>query len=66
MVKITNSNILSTFRKQLGISKADEMAFAEAFQTIFEEALLQDKILKINAGILLTFNLNLYIMDIMQ
>lgn len=48
MVKITNSNILSTFRKQLGISKADEMAFAEAFQTIFEEALLQDKILKIS------------------
>jgi nucleoid DNA-binding protein len=48
MVKITNSNILSVFRKQLGISKADEMAFAEAFQTIFEEALLQDKILKIS------------------
>ena len=48
MVKITNSNILSTFRKQLGISKADEMAFAEAFQSIFEEALLQDKILKIS------------------
>lgn len=48
MVKITNSNILSTFRKQIGISKADEMAFAEAFQTIFEEALLQDKILKIS------------------
>lgn len=55
MVKITNSNILSTFRKQLGISKADEMAFAEAFQTIFEEALLQDKILKI--GGLGTFKL---------
>ena len=48
MVKITNSNILSVFRKQIGISKADEMAFAEAFQTIFEEALLQDKILKIS------------------
>lgn len=48
MVKITNSNILSTFRKQLGISKADEIAFVEAFQSIFEEALLQDKILKIS------------------
>ncbi len=48
MVKITNSNILSVFRKQLGISKADEMAFAEAFQSIFEEALLRDKILKIS------------------
>mgnify|MGYP003303140513 FL=1 len=48
MVKITNSNILSVFRKQIGISKADEIAFAEAFQSIFEEALLQDKILKIS------------------
>ncbi len=55
MVKITNSNILSVFRKQLGISKADEMAFAEAFQSIFEEALLRDKILKI--GGLGTFKL---------
>lgn len=55
MVKITNSNILSVFRKQIGISKADEMAFAEAFQSIFEEALLQDKILKI--GGLGTFKL---------
>ena len=48
MVKITNSNILSVFRKQIGISKADEIAFVEAFQSIFEEALLQDKILKIS------------------
>ena len=48
MAKITNSNILSLFRKQIGISKADEIAFAEAFQYIFEEALLQDKILKIS------------------
>ena len=48
MAKITNSNILSLFRKQIGISKADEIAFAEAFQSIFEEALLQDKILKIS------------------
>ena len=55
MVKITNSNILSVFRKQIGISKADEIAFAEAFQSIFEEALLQDKILKI--GGLGTFKL---------
>lgn len=48
MAKITNSNILSIFRKQLGVSKADEVAFAEAFQSIFEEALLRDKILKIS------------------
>ena len=44
MAKITNLNILSLFRKQIGISKADEIAFAEAFQSILEEALLQDKI----------------------
>ena len=48
MVKFTNSNILSAFRKQMGISKADEIVFVEAFQSIFEEALFQDKILKIN------------------
>ena len=48
MVKITNTNILSAFRKQVGISKVDEIAFAEAFQSIFEEALLRDKILKIS------------------
>ena len=44
MVKLTNINILSAFRKQMGISKADEIAFAEAFQSIFEEALLRDKV----------------------
>lgn len=48
MVKFTNSNILSIFRKQMGISKADETAFVEAFQVIFEEALLHDKVLKIS------------------
>ena len=48
MVKLTNTNILSAFRKQMGIPKADETAFAEAFQSIFEEALLRDKVLKIN------------------
>ena len=48
MVKLTNSNILSAFRKQVGISKADETAFAEAFQSTFEEALLRDKVLKIS------------------
>ena len=48
MVKITNSNILSVFRKQIGISKVDEIAFVEAFQSIFEEALLRDKVLKIS------------------
>lgn len=48
MVKFTNSNILSAFRKQMGISKADETAFVEAFQSIFEEALLRDKVLKIS------------------
>ena len=48
MVKITNTSILSAFRKQVGISKVDEIAFAEAFQSIFEEALLRDKILKIS------------------
>ena len=48
MVKLTNSNILSVFRKQMGISKADETAFVEAFQSIFEEALLRDKTLKIS------------------
>lgn len=48
MVKLTNSNILSTFRKQMGISKADETAFVEAFQSVFEEALLQDKVVKIS------------------
>ena len=48
MTKITNTNILSAFRKQVGISKADEIAFAEAFQSIFEEALLRDKFLKIS------------------
>ena len=48
MVKITNTNILSAFRKQVGIFKADEIAFVEAFQSIFEEALLRDKILKIS------------------
>ena len=48
MVKFTNSNILSIFRKQMGISKADETAFVEAFQDIFEEALLHDKVLKIS------------------
>ena len=48
MVKFTNSNILSAFRKQMGISKADETAFVEAFQSIFEEALLHDKVLKIS------------------
>ena len=48
MAKITNTNILSTFRKQLGISKTDEVAFVEAFQSTFEEALLQDKMLKIS------------------
>ena len=35
MTKITNSNILSAFRKQLGLSKADEVAFVEAFQSVF-------------------------------
>ena len=48
MAKITNTIILSTFRKQLGISKTDEVAFVEAFQSTFEEALLRDKILKIS------------------
>ena len=48
MTKITNTNILSAFRKQVGISKADEIAFAEAFQSIFEEALLRDKVVKIS------------------
>ena len=48
MAKITNTNILSAFRKQLGISKTDEVAFIEAFQSTFEEALLRDKILKIS------------------
>lgn len=48
MVKFTNSNILSAFRKQMGISKADETAFVEAFQSTFEEALLHDKVLKIS------------------
>ena len=48
MAKITNTNILSTFRKQLGISKTDEVAFVEAFQSTFEEALLRDKMLKIS------------------
>ena len=48
MAKITNSNILSAFRKQLGLSKADEVAFVEAFQSVFEEALLRDKVLKIS------------------
>ena len=48
MTKITNTNILSAFRKQVGISKADEIAFAEAFQSIFEQALLRDKVLKIS------------------
>ena len=48
MTKITNSNILSAFRKQLGLSKADEVAFVEAFQSVFEEALLRDKVLKIS------------------
>ncbi len=48
MTKITNSNILLAFRKQMGISKVDETAFVGAFQSIFEEALLRDKILKIN------------------
>ena len=48
MVKLTNSNILSAFRKQVGISKADETAFVEAFQSIFEEALLRDKVVKIS------------------
>ncbi|MBQ8722405.1 MAG: HU family DNA-binding protein [Paludibacteraceae bacterium] len=48
MVKITNTSILSAFRKQVGISKVGEIAFAEAFQSIFEEALLRDKILKIS------------------
>ncbi len=48
MVKFTNINVLSVFRKQMGISKADETAFVETFQSIFEEALLRDKILKIS------------------
>lgn len=48
MVKFTNANILSVFRKQMGISKADETAFVEVFQSVFEEALLKDKILKIS------------------
>ena len=48
MTKITNSNILSAFRKQLGLSKADEVAFVEAFQSVFEEALLRDKVFKIS------------------
>ena len=48
MTKITNTNILSAFRKQVGISKADEIAFVEAFQSIFEEALLRDKVVKIS------------------
>lgn len=48
MVKFTNINVLSVFRKQMGISKADETAFVETFQSIFEETLLRDKILKIS------------------
>lgn len=32
----------------MGISKADETAFVEAFQSVFEEALLQDKVVKIS------------------
>lgn len=48
MVKLTNANILSAFRKQVGITKKEELAFSDAFQSVFEEALLRDKILKIN------------------
>lgn len=48
MTKITNATILSAFRKQMGLSKADATAFADAFQSVFEEALLNDKSVKIN------------------
>ena len=48
MTKITNSAILSAFRKQMGLNKADATAFTEAFQSVFEEALLRDKSVKIN------------------
>lgn len=48
MVRLKNTNLLSLFRKQVGISKAEEKDFVDAFQTIFEEALFRDKILKIN------------------
>ena len=48
MTKITNSTILSAFRKQMGLNKADATAFTEAFQSVFEEALLRDKSVKIN------------------
>ena len=48
MTKITNSTILSAFRKQMGLDKSATTAFAEAFQSVFEEALLNDKSVKIN------------------
>ena len=48
MTKITNTTILSAFRKQMGLSKADATAFVEAFQSVLEEALLRDKSIKIN------------------
>lgn len=48
MTKITNSTILSAFRKQMGLDKDATTAFAEAFQSVFEEALLNDKSVKIN------------------
>lgn len=48
MVKINNTTILSAFRKQMGLSKAESTDFADVFQSVLEEALLKDKSVKIN------------------
>ena len=48
MTKITNAAILSAFRKKMDLNKQDVSAFADAFQSIFQEALLRDKIVKIS------------------
>ena len=48
MTKITNSIILSHFRKKMELSKIETSNFANEFQTLFEEALLRDKVVKIS------------------
>jgi nucleoid DNA-binding protein len=48
MTKITNTTILSAFRKKMDLNKQDVATFADAFQSIFQEALLRDKVVKIN------------------
>lgn len=48
MTKITNTRVLSSFRKQTNISKEEATMFSEAFQSALEKGLFRDKVVKIS------------------